>query len=277
MKYLTFFLLVCAASGWSQPADLSFSGFPDKTDVGAPKIKGKAAFDPVTQSWLLEGAGYNMWNTRDEFFFVYRKLTGDAIFSANLNFPEQGVDPHRKAGLMFRASLEEDAPYVDVAIHGDGLTSIQYRAEKGGETREVAAPVKNPDFIQLEKSGDHFVLRVSKDKTAPDEVASVRLQLPEVLFAGIFICSHNPDVLEKAIFTNVRLDIPAEMKGGEQAPPSPSRLEVLDMKSGLRKILFETPDHIEAPNWSRNGKFLIYNKEGKLYRYELKSGKISVI
>ncbi len=251
--------------------------FPTASDIGNPKLKGKVVYDQGSQTWLLEGAGYNMWNKRDEFFFLSRRLSGDALLSANLNFPEKGVEPHRKAGLMFRASLEEDAPYVNVAIHGDGLTSIQYRTEKGGETRELAAMVKSPEFVQLEKSGDTFILRVISSKTPLDEVASVKLRLPEEVFAGIFICSHNPDVLEKVRFSNVRLDIPAEMKGGEQAPPSPSRLEVLNVETGLREILLETTDHIEAPNWSRNGKFLIYNKEGKLYRFDLKNGKISLI
>jgi len=278
MKNLTFISLLVALSGINTAlAQALADQFPIVADIGQPKLRGKVVYEKADQTWLLEGAGYNMWNKRDEFFFVSRKITGDGILSANLAFQGAGVDPHRKAGVMFRASLEEDAPYVDVAVHGDGLTSIQYREVKGGETREVAAQVTSPEFIQLEKSGDTFVLRVFRSKTPPDEVASVRLQLPEEVYAGIFICSHNPGVMEKARFSNVRLDIPAEMKGGEAAPPSPSRLEVVDVESGLRKVLLQTPEHIEAPNWSRNGKYLIYNKEGKLYRFDLKSGKSKLI
>ncbi len=251
--------------------------FPSAVNIGNPAIPGNSLYDAEAQSWLLTGSGTNMWGTRDEFFFLSRKSSEDCLLSANLAFRGEGTDPHRKAGVMFRASLEDDAPYVDVAVHGDGLTSLQYRLEKGGDTREVSTQVKAPGFIQLEKSGNTYIMRVSSDQTPLDEVASVTVDLGEEMHAGLFVCSHNPKVSEQAVFKNVRLDIPAEARGGEQAPPSPSRLEILDIASGNRKILYATNDHIEAPNWSRNGKFLVFNRDGKLFRFNLKNKKITEI
>jgi len=247
--------------------------FTVATDIGNPAISGGFYYDKNFQSWLLTASGINMWGNRDEFFFLSRTIVEDCIFSANVVFRGVGTDPHRKAGVMFRASLDDDSPYVDVAVHGDGLTSLQYRSEKGGETREVTTQVKAPGFIQLEKSGNTYIMRVSKDQTPLDEVASVTVSLGEEIHAGLFVCSHNAQVTEQALFTNVRIDIPAEVRGGEQAPPSPSRLEILDVMTGNRKVVLTTEKHLEAPNWSRNGKFLIYNQEGKLYRFSLKRKK----
>lgn len=45
-----------------------------------------------------------------------------------------------------------------------------------------------------------------------------------------------------------------------------SMLEVLDVTNGERKIIKEFPFLIEAPNWTQDGKWLIYNSKGKLYR-----------
>lgn len=247
------------------------------SQIGNPALKGSFIYDPGAQTYLLKGSGYNIWNERDEFFFLSKPVSGDYLFSARIEFTGTGVDPHRKAGLMFRASLEEDAPYVDVAIHGDGLTSLQYRAVKGGETRETATNVKFPDFVQLEKTGNIYILRLSRNQTPLDEVASVELDLGSSFHAGMFICSHNPEVMEEARFSNVRLDITADTRGGDQAPPSSSRLEILDMETGLRKVVYSSEKHFEAPNWSRNGKFLIFNQEGKLYRFDLKTNKIRLI
>jgi TolB protein len=257
-------------------ADLA-GEFPVTTNIGNPALKGGFVYQKDMQNWILSGSGYNIWNKRDEFFFLSRPASGDFIFSANVMLLGAGTELHRKAGLMFRSSLDEDAVYVDVAVHGDGLTSIQYRSEKGGETREVASQVKSPGFVQLEKSGNTFILRISKEQTSLDEVASVQVSLGEQFHAGMFICSHNASVMEQARFSNVRLDIPAEAKGGEQAPPSPSRLEILDIETGNRKIIFTSEKHFEAPNWSRNGKFLVFNQDGKLVRFELKSGKTDQI
>jgi Tol biopolymer transport system component len=45
-----------------------------------------------------------------------------------------------------------------------------------------------------------------------------------------------------------------------------STLEVLDIASGARRSVFRAPYHFEAPNWSRDGKFFLFNSEGRLYR-----------
>lgn len=269
-------VLISAGIARSQESNpLIFDG--KGQDIGNPALKGKHVYNQEHQCFMLTGGGYNIWNDRDEFYFVSRPVSGDYIFSANIELIGQGTDPHRKAGLMYRASMEEDAPYVDVAVHSDGLTSIQYRLEKGGETREVATDVKMPQFVQLEKSGNRYVLRVSKDQGPLTEVASIEADLGKEILAGLFVCSHNEGVTEQARFYNVRLDIPAEAVGGDQAPASPSRMEILDIETGMREIVYTSEKHFEAPNWSRNGKFLVFNQEGKLYRFDLKSRKVKVI
>lgn len=96
------------------------------------------------------------------------------------------------------------------------------------------------------------------------------------VLAGMFISSHNEDVIEKSEFWNVRLEKPV-MEGvdGYQAL-SPSRLEILDIESGNREVIYETEKHIEAPNWSRNGKWLAYcaERDGNydVYKIQEKGG-----
>ncbi|MDR1402667.1 MAG: transporter [Tannerellaceae bacterium] len=45
-----------------------------------------------------------------------------------------------------------------------------------------------------------------------------------------------------------------------------STLEVMDVTTGARTVLKEFPYSIEAPNWTTDGKWLIYNSKGKLYK-----------
>ena len=42
-------------------------------------------------------------------------------------------------------------------------------------------------------------------------------------------------------------------------------LRIFDMEAGTARTVLETPRHIEAPNWSRDGKRLIVNAEGRLW------------
>ena len=273
LKLVAVMLLLLSFSINAQEMFKNFSG----EDIGAPKINGDYKYDKKVQKFRLEGSGYNIWFERDEFYFVSQKVKGDFILSANLNFLGEGVNAHRKIGLMIRNSNAEDAVYMDGAIHGDGLTALQYRIKKGAETLEKSSDVKAPGFVQVERKGDEFFLRVSKDGQPLHEVGKVTLKMDESVLTGMFISSHDENVKEKAQFWNVRLVKPAaeEVSGYQQ--PSPSRLEILDVETGLRRVVYETNEHIEAPNWSRNGKFLIYNCKGRLYRFNLKNGKREII
>ena len=97
----------------------------------APKIVGSASYDAKSQEYALSAGGANMWAQKDEFHFVWKRMTGDFIIQARIELVGQGVDPHRKVGLMVRPNQDADAPYVDGMVHGDGLTSLQFRRTQG--------------------------------------------------------------------------------------------------------------------------------------------------
>jgi Tol biopolymer transport system component len=267
--FITGFIFLTISSMQAQQMFQKYSG----SDIGNPKLKGNFQFDKKNQQFILEGAGYNIWFERDEFYFVAQEVEGDFILSANLEFLGEGVDLHRKIGLMIRNSKAENAVYMDGAVHGDGLTSLQYREKTGGETKEIASEMKAPEFIQVERKGNEYIFRLSKDGEPLMEVGRIKLDMSSSVFAGMFISSHNETVVEKARFWNVRLEKPANKDVDGYQTPSPSRMEILNIESGNREVIFETETHIEAPNWSRNGKFLVYNSGGKLYKFDLKKRK----
>ncbi len=276
MYKLNFTLIIFLLISFTVQAQNMFQKYSGQ-DIGNPKLKGSFQFDEKLQQFALSGAGYNMWFDRDELYLVSQEVEGDFIFSANLEFLGKGAIAHRKIGLIIRNSNDENAVYMDGAIHGDGLTSLQYREKMGAETLEKSTEINAPDFVQIERKGDEFIFRVSKDNQPLVEVGTVKLKMGSSVLAGMFISSHNIDVVEKALFWDVRLEKPAAENIDGYQTPSPSRLEILDIETGNRKVVFETDTHIEAPNWSRNGKYLIYNSDGKLHKFNLKSNKISEI
>lgn len=276
MKNISLLLVLNILISYSMQAQQMFQQFSGN-DIGNPKLKGNYQFDEKNQQFTLQGAGYNVWFDRDEFYFVSQEVEGDFMLSANLKFLGEGVDPHRKIGLMIRSSKSENAVYMDGAVHGDGLTSLQYRERTGGETQEIATEIKAPEFVQVERKGNEYIFRLSKDREPLVEVGRVTLEMPGAVLAGMFICSHNEEVFEKAQFRNVRLEKPAAEGVDGYQKPSPSRLEILNIETGNREVIYETETHIEAPNWSRNGKFLVYNSGGKLYNFNLKKRVPKVI
>lgn len=251
--------------------------FQAHQDIGPVRHPGSTAYDPQTGIYRLTGSGTNMWGASDEFQYAWKTVQGDFILRAEMAFEGQGTDPHRKMGWVVRESLRPDAAHVNASIHGDGLTSLQFRRASGAETEEVGSEVKGPTVVQLERRGNTFTLSVAH-AGEPLQSVSTELELDSELFAGLYVCSHNPDVVEAATFKNVRIIKPEAAGDTPYRDYLGSRLEVLDLQTGLRKVLANFAAHsIQAPNWTPDGKTLIYNSNGYLYRYDLGSGQISVL
>lgn len=63
-----------------------------------------------------------------------------------------------------------------------------------------------------------------------------------------------------------------------QAPKNvTSVLEIVDVESGKRTVVHEEKRHFEAPNWTPDGKFLLVNGGGKLYRLPVAGGALEEI
>lgn len=179
--------------------------FADSTDIGDIKLKGSTSYDPKSGDYTLTGAGFNIWGEQDAFHFAWKEVDGDFVLTADVAFEGEGVNPHRKLGLMLRETLDADSRYADVAVHGDGLTSLQYRASKHGTSAEVVSPNKAPNKIQLERKGDRFIIRTGIDSIPTEADAEITLELPAKAYLGLFIGSHEDQVLETAHFSNIVL------------------------------------------------------------------------
>jgi Tol biopolymer transport system component len=246
----------------------SLGAFAEQTDVGNPLRAGRATYDAGKQEYTIAGAGSNMWAGRDEFHFVWRKLQGDFILTTQAAFAGKGVEAHRKMGWIVRAGLDPDAPHAVAVVHGDGLTSLQFRRTKGAATEEMIAKVKAADVLQLERTGNTYKMSAAR---FGDEFTSeaVSLDLGDEVYVGLFVCSHNKDVTETVVFSNVRITLPARDDFVPYRDYIGSNLELLDVATGKRKIVYTASDSFQAPNWTTDGKALIYNRNGRLYRFDL--------
>jgi hypothetical protein len=194
MSHLKAFVLAAAVTF---PAGLaSASGplgdFEDHADVGAPRLAGSAAYNAVSQDYTLAAGGTNMWAQRDELHFAWKRLRGDFILQARLELLGPGVDPHRKLGLIARSSLDPDSAYADAAVHGDGLTSLQFRRTKGAATEEVRSAVAGASFVQLQRKGNTYILSAARFGEPLTVTQVADLALGDEVYAGLFLCSHTP-------------------------------------------------------------------------------------
>jgi TolB protein len=270
------FIFILLGSADAQQASLGV--FDQSMDIGNPTRKGLSQYQASTQGYTLQGGGYNIWFQRDEFQYAFRKITGDFILTANFEFEGKGTDPHRKIGWMVRESTLEDASHISAAVHGDGLTTLQWRALRGAYMRDpedqISYPKKRAQVIQLERQGKTYTMRVANWGEPLQVVGSKTMDnLKDEVLVGLFICSHNADVTEMADVWNVRIDqpIPATYDPYREATLG-CRLEIINPFDGRRKTIYETSDRIEAPNWMPDGKNLLINSKGSLFRYPVAGG-----
>jgi TolB protein len=241
--------------------------FDDHRDIGATKLPGSAEFDQTRGAYIVSGGGENMWATADAFHFAYKRVSGDLSLASDMTIMGATGNAHRKAVLVIRQSLDADSAYADAALHGDGLASLQYRESKGGPTREIQSNVKGALRLQIEKRGDYVWMSIARaGESLQSAGGSFRIRLTGNFYVGVGVCAHDNNAIEKAVFTNV------ELKQRPQ-PIIESTLETIAIASRDRKVVYTKREHFEAPNWSRDGKYFLFNQGGRIYKLDVAGGE----
>jgi TolB protein len=248
-----------------QPAPL----FEGHQDIGAVLHPGEIKYDSNAQTYAISASGENMWFAKDAFYFAWKKVSGDVSISADVSFLGVGKNPHRKAVLMIRQSLEPDSPYVDIALHGNGMTALQYRDTPSDSTHEIVAVESMPAHLLLEKRGDNFFMSLASGSNTPKiSGGSIRLAITGSFYVGIGVCSHETNLVETAVFSNVKIGIPQAVS----QPRLYSSLETIEIDSTDRYVVYVAPEHFEAPNWSRDGSYLLFNRDGLIQKIPVGGG-----
>lgn len=261
--------------------------FDGHADIGNPKLAGSANYDAASQHYSLTGAGSNIWFNRDEFHFVYKKMKGDFILTADFAFTGDtgGAVGHRKIGWMIRESLDEGAASANACAHIDGLVVLQWRPYKGMFMRdpeeERFSAKRGGQTMQLERIGKKITMKIAHPGEPLQTVGSCETDALEGdVWVGLYICSHDSNSVATANVWNVRIDKPVihEYTSNPHAVIPPvrdvlgSRLEILDIADGSRQVIHESTGRFEAPNWMPDGKKLLFNEGGSLYTIPIEGG-----
>jgi Tol biopolymer transport system component len=244
--------------------------FDRSSDVGIVAHSGSVLFSDKSGEYVVTGGGANIWANADAFHYVYKHVSGDLDLTSQIRWTGQGANEHRKAGWMIRRDLTADSPYVDAVVHGDGLTSLQFRRTKGGLTEEIKSPISKPAFIRLQRAGEVYSFSVSPDGNSYHPVGSLSVALGDPVYAGLVLCSHDDGATETAVFSDVRMKLLGTH--ADQDRVTESTLEILSLETRQRKVVYSDRYHFEAPNWSVDGKSLLFNSGGRLFTISASGG-----
>jgi hypothetical protein len=207
----------------SRNFDIPIGVFQGQSDIGSAVVPSSASYDAATGKYTITSAGYNVWYTRDEFRYLWKKVSGDVSLAADISFPDANGYGDRKAVLVIRQDLEDDAKEALVALHGAGLIQLAQRSETDVRVKDMEYRIggrgipggANPDSlvtvnakrIGIEKHGDSFTLLVSTDGEPMHQFGPpITLHLDGPFYVGIGFCSHIPDKADTAVLSNVVLE-----------------------------------------------------------------------
>jgi hypothetical protein len=181
--------------------------FGGQSDVGGALVPGSSSYNPSSKQYTITSAGYNIWYTRDEFRYLWKKMSGDVSLAADVNFPDTAGYADRKAVVIIRQSLDDDSKEAMVALHGAGLMHLAWRPEKNQSLKEMRVDQKGARRIGIEKHGDAFAIFVSMTGEPMHQLGEpIQLHIDAPFYVGIGFCSHSPDKVNTGILSNVVLE-----------------------------------------------------------------------
>ena len=185
----------------------SLGAFTNAGDVGDTSRKGSTEFDASNGQYRISGSGANIWAKQD----------GNFAITASMQFLGEG-EAHRKAGIMFRQSLDADSPYADIVIHGNGMPGIQWRSNKGESTNTLDLPFDGPGKFKLKlvRNGVRIFVSIAKDSGELKEIAHTEVTLRNPILAGLAVCSHKADASDTVVFSDVTVERLAPSSGKKQ-------------------------------------------------------------
>src|SRR6202453_1136545 len=121
----------------SKNFDTPIGIFEGQSDVGSALVPGSASYDAASGQYTINSAGYNVWYTRDEFRYLWKKMSGDVSLAADINFPDPNGYGDRKVVLMIRQSLDDDSKAAMVAEHGAGMVHLAWPPDKNTRVTDM--------------------------------------------------------------------------------------------------------------------------------------------
>jgi len=279
LGYILGLLLVFPIVVFSESTNMGI--FNQSFDIGSKHTKGTVEYNPQKQEYRLTGAGNQMWIKGESFYFLNKKMKGNYILQFEFEYINKTRDPKSSIGIMIRNDTSSTSPSIYGAVQGDKVAYLRNRFEKGGAIKEVKMPKKEQNtIVQLERRGTQYIFSagVKGEDFKIVACSDSTLKIIDEALVGIYLSSHNANRKDTVVIRNVRLTVPAKAKFDRNKDTVTSNIEIMDIETGIRKIEYSSPVMIFAPNWSMDGKSLLYNgNDGLMHNYDLTSKNISVI
>ncbi len=170
-------------------------------DVGTVALAGSTS--PTVDGYSVKASGDDIWNSSDQFRFVYQPLTGDGAVVARVEYFSP-IDLWSKAGVMIRESLASNAKHAFMLVSGSGSLAFQRRTATGGQSTHTSGPLRPaPVWVKLQRQGSTLTGSYSSDGVSWAVVGSDTIAMASTVYVGMAVTSHVSLAYATAEFTNL--------------------------------------------------------------------------
>jgi hypothetical protein len=197
----------------SRNFDVPIGLFEGQSDIGGAVVPGNASYDGAARQYTIQSAGYNIWYSRDEFRFLWKKMSGDVSLATDVSFPDPKGYGDRKVVLIIRQNLEDDSKEAMIGQHGAGMIHLAWRSDKGVFLKDMQYRFGGtlngikPKRIGIEKHGDSIAIFISLQGEPMHQFGPpITLHFDQPFYVGVGFCSHLPATPDTAVLSNVVLE-----------------------------------------------------------------------
>jgi len=158
------------------------------SDIGSPAIAGSATYS--SGKYTINAAGSDIWNSSDQFHYVYQPLSGDAEVIARVaGLGNSSI--YAKAGVMVRETLAANSRHADAVVTSGNGIAFQRRIDAGGTTIGNTVSGAAPKWVRLVRSGYTFTAYQSSDGKTWSAIGPDTVPMTDPVYVGIAVTSHN--------------------------------------------------------------------------------------
>ncbi len=192
----------------------SAGGLPEpfgNLDIGSVRLAGSATYDESTATFTLKASGADIWGTDDSFQYMYRPWVGDGQIVARVANMENTV-AWTKAGVMIRESISPQSRHAMMAVSPSNGVVFEDRLTPGGaSTLTTGAAAPAPYWVKLVRIGNVISAYDSADGENWTLVKKEVVSLPETVYFGLALTSHDVNRLSVTEFSDVSIeDVPPQ-------------------------------------------------------------------
>ncbi len=262
LRAFSFLLFLLAISLDSNSQDFSKGIFQNSRIISQKQSKAQFLYDTESQSYSIQGNNQ----------FIYNAIEGNFLATANFELKKEDNNS-QEFGWLINSSIPNSNFQIRATKDQTGLSSLKIQTNL--ETLEFKPTKRNYEVLQLEREGNKLIFRGAHQYGPLEEIASYQLKgLPEKMELGILYNGTEPN---KGNVWNIRIDKPRNDASSPYYDHNwmGCRMEIMDVFTGKRKVIYTKESTFEAPNWMNTEDKLLFNMDGRLWKIPTNGGEIT--